>query len=69
MLEDLQQPAVLTRLLRVVNADDLRSFAISVDFSPVHRFMFSCQGELLYANSRATAKWIKAGKHVLAGKS
>ncbi|KAK9806640.1 hypothetical protein WJX73_003268 [Symbiochloris irregularis] len=55
------QPAVLTRLLKFVSAQELRNFAIAVEYSPVHRFMFSRSGKLLFANPRAIAKWTKAG--------
>ena len=46
------QPAVLTTLEKEVDAAEMRSSAVA-KFTPIHSFLFSAVGQLLYANSKA----------------
>lgn len=51
---------VMGILERRLNAEELRSGAIA-RFTPIHSFLFSSNGRLLYANNRAMAKLEEAG--------
>ena len=55
-LEEQRATVVMTRLVHVLDPDELRSLTVA-DCSPVHRFLFDSHGQLLYANERATHKW------------
>ena len=52
MYEGQVQPAVLTTLEKEIDATEMRSSAVA-KFTPIHSFLFSAVGQLLYANSKA----------------